>query len=61
MTAQLRTTILELDALQAAEEKTRKNAAFVKVPRAALQHIIMDHVKMYSLCKAQVVEPSEVG
>jgi hypothetical protein len=61
MVTQLRTTLSELDALQAAEEKTRRNAAFVKVPRTALQHLIMDHIKMYSLCKTQVVEPVELG
>ena len=57
MTALL-TSRTELQALLAAADKAKK---FVKVPREALQHLIMDHHKMYGLCKTQVVEPIELG
>jgi hypothetical protein len=45
MTTKLKThtTNAELQALYLAEEKTRKNAGAVKVPREALRHLLMDY------------------
>lgn len=61
MTTQLRTTKTELHALYAAEDKTRRGAGTVKVPREALKHLLADHHKLFSIAKGQVVEPKEVA
>jgi hypothetical protein len=58
MSDTLHTTTSQLESLLAAHDKTQRTSTTVKVDKQALINVLMDHHKMFSLCKDRVKEPS---
>lgn len=54
----LHTTSTHLRSLLEAHSKVKSTSETVKVDKAALIAVLMDHHKMFSLCKDRVKEPA---
>jgi len=54
----LKTTADQLHALLAAHDKVQRTSTTVKVDKQALINVLMDHHKMFGLCKDRVKEPA---